>query len=46
MMDIWGDKDSIEVNKESVIHHFEAVLIYHVPLPYPTLHFTCLSSHI
>ena len=47
LMDIWGDKDSIEVIKKRSTKHFEAVLIYHVPLSFPpilfpTLHFPFL----
>ena len=36
-MDIWRDKDSIEVIKKRSTKHFEAVLIYHVPLSFPSL---------
>lgn len=43
MMDIWGDKDSIEVRKGTVTHHFIAVLIYHVPLPFPMPPYSSLS---
>ena len=41
-MDIWGDKDSIEVIKKRSTKHFEAVLIYHVPLSFPPLPFSSL----